>query len=105
MKLKQFIEKYPNKMFIRFFFDIEYNYGTTTHCCVYLKYEKDNFQKSADVFRMLFNVWSIGQLDNKRTIKGYDKVFKANELTQQLKNIQTINVENIDGQYYFLEII
>lgn len=105
MKLSQFIQKYPNRMFVRFFYDIEYDYGVTRHVCVYMKYENNDLKKSAENFYRLFNIWSIGQMDNKQKIKGYDRVFVAKQLLKQFKNCEKYNVQNEDGQYYFLEII
>lgn len=105
MKLNQFIQQFPEKMFIRFFYDIEYNYGTTRHVCVYLKYEENQFEKSVEVFYRLFNIFSIGQLDNKQIIRGYDKIFVAKQLLNEFKDCSKYTIQNENGEYYFLEII
>lgn len=105
MKLNEFIQKYPNKMFIRFFYDIEYDYFITKHVCVYVKYQKDKFQESVEHFKLLFNVWSAGARDNKQKIIGYDKIFTSKQLLKQLKNCENFNVQNENGNYYFIEII
>ena len=105
MKLNQFIKKYPERMFVRFFYDVEYDYGVTRHCCLYVKYEQGKFEESEKIFLTLFNLWQSGQMDNKQTIRGYDRIFKAKQLLNQFKNCQRFQVNNVDNQYYFLEII
>lgn len=104
MKLNQFIQKYPNKMFMRFFYDIEYDYYKTHHVCVYMKYDGD-VNKTAQDFKRLFNILSIDQRDNKQTIKGYDRIFKATDLLKQFNDCTKIEVKYQDDQYYFLEVI
>ena len=105
MKLSEFIQKYPNKMFVRFFYDVQYDYGVTKHVCVYVKYEQNKFEKSVEHFQLLFNIWSAGQMDNKQIIRGYDRTFTSQQLLEQLKDCELFNVENQNGEYYFIEII
>ena len=105
MKLSQFINNYPEKMFVRFFYDVQYEYGVIKHCCLYVKYDINNPNRSIETFYSLFNTWSANQLDNKQKIRGYDRVFKALQLKKEIKNLEKYNVEQEDKEYYFLEII
>lgn len=107
MSLNDFFTKYPNAKFVRFFYDIVYDFYKTTHCCIYVKYEQGNNELSLQIFNCFMTCKETLALNRKCVVRGYDStIFDKTNLFKQLDNTDGVSVI-IDKQNenYFIDYI
>lgn len=103
MQLKEFFQKNPNAKFVRFFYDIVYDYAKIQHCCLYVKYQDDNKDLSKQIFDCVMITKESLTLDKKYIVKGYDStIFDKNNLINQFDNLNKVCViiDEINKNYF-----
>lgn len=106
MNIKQFCENQIDALFVRFFFDVQYDFGVTYHYAVYIKYDKNDTDKSIQLFNCMITAWSALQLDCKYIIRGYDPtVFNSKTIINEFseKEIQKTEVQKPNDYYYIVQ--
>lgn len=105
MNLKQFVQKKPDALFVRFFFDVEFEYFVTHHYALYIKYDLRDKDKSIEIFNCLITSWSSLQLDKKYVIKGYDKVFDTKSIINEFQQIENVEIKEPEKWFYILQYL